>query len=92
MPRILVNLDEEKLKAADAAARRLGVSRSEVVRRAVTAFTNPGPREETMEERRTRMMAAYDRMQAAGRRILAANPEWDPVALIRAARDGKIRL
>ena len=92
MTRALINFDKQELKSVDAAARRLGLSRSAFVRQAAVTQANPAPSEESIEARTARMMAAYERLQASGRRIKAADPDWDPVALIRASRDGKIRL
>ncbi len=92
MTRALINFDAQELKAVDAAARRLGLSRSAFVRRAAVTQANPASRPETPEERRTRIMSAFERLRESGRRIRKINPDWDPIALIRASRDGKIRL
>jgi len=93
MTRILVNVGEAELSAADAAAKRLGVSRSEVVRRALARFVSGGEAPlESVKDRIRRVNRVLEEMQESGRQMKKLDPTWDPVALIRAHRDGKIRL
>ncbi|MEK7475204.1 MAG: ribbon-helix-helix protein, CopG family [Candidatus Coatesbacteria bacterium] len=93
MTRILVNVKEDELAAADAAAKRLGVSRSEVVRRALARFVSGKEAPvESVEERLRRVNRVLEEMKESGRQMKKIDPTWDPVALIRAHRDGKIRL
>ena len=85
---MLVNLGEAELNRADAAARSLGVSRSEVIRRAVATFASQaGTTTEDGPHRRRRALQAFARMRAIGRKIQLADPTWDPMAIIRRDRE-----
>ena len=89
MKRVLVSLREEEIEAADTMAVRLRVSRSEVIRRAVLRFAVPEAGGETPRAiHRKRMLEIFANMDQAAK-ILAQDKDWDPIAIIRACREGR---
>ena len=93
MKRILVNLPEEQVARVDAKARDLGITRSELARKALDRFVeNANSGFETKEDRVRRVRRALEEMRESGRRMRRLDPGWNPSALIREARAGRIRL
>ncbi len=86
MKRVILNLQEEELERAEKLASRLAVSRAEVFRRALAAFAELMPTREEEERRRTRRAEIAADMDAAAKE-LSKDPDWDPVAIIRAGRN-----
>lgn len=80
--RVNVMLDPAELQVIDARAAQLGVSRSALLRDAITAYlsTNPAPVAPVSEEE---AQAILDE----GRRLGKIMGNWDPVAEIRRWRD-----
>lgn len=86
MKRVLLNIKEEELAAADREAERLGTSRAELIRRALDDFLakRRGEQEELEARARARELnAAMDRSAA----ILSQDKSWDPIAITRAWRE-----
>ena len=88
MKRVLVSLREEELKAAEEMAVRLRVSRSEVIRRAVSRFAVPAPTWSRSAPSRARLLEICANMDQSAK-ILAKDKGWDPIAIIRACREGR---
>lgn len=86
MNRIMLNLNEEELQQADALAKKQAVSRAEIFRRALAMLNDAARRQVEEEERKTRLRAIFARMDETAK-ILSKDPDWDPVAIIRAWRD-----
>jgi len=86
MKRVLLNLRDEDVANADRVAEQLGVSRSEVVRRALTRLTAGTATQEDEAVRRARARETAADMEAFGR-ILARDRNWRPMEIIRAWRE-----
>ena len=91
MTRFLVSMDDADLKTADALAAQLRISRSELVRRALTSYTGLRrvPEQITPEVLARRRAAGVAMDKAA--KILSQDKDWNPVQIIRDMRDGKYR-
>jgi len=89
--RVLLNLSDEELKAADSLAGREKVSRSEVFRRALSHMLDMVKGEDAEARRRRRareIIASMDRSAE----ILSRDKGWDPMAITRAWRNGGRKL
>ena len=86
MRRILLNLRDEDVENADRVAEQLGVSRSEVVRRALVRLTAGTVTEEGEAARRARAREIAADMDEFGK-VLARDRDWKPMEIIRAWRE-----